>query len=630
MGTGGLRTVLATLAVLTTLAGLPACGGAPSDTFTDQAPGGAGGGGGAGSGGGSGGGPPSGGGGGTGGPGTPPSTPDPPPPPPAGDPIAGVAFSWRVNNVVVPPMPFVASAGPAGSAKNEVSRLQYTNELALVLYRRSLPGSAVSLLEVAVWNDPLVCQTQPTPGGVIPSQTIPNLEISVSGAQIYPMFPVLTTWTAVTDGQRYRLVFDAPASAKIADGAGFVWPFLVSTATDLPKATDIAALFPPNPGCMWGAVSANYPPKSAQDLAELSTGGLYFPAGADPWALLGKDVKYTPTTGFQPDWFWCHLGAYYARNDLTDIFYAMPTVYRQAARPCHYRGLDGDDPNLFMVMGRPGKWGTSFLGRVPASGAEAASYADDHGWTGPDHQHASLRRVAEIALATGSPYAWEETRYYGELAKPMLRTIDPAPYGQGFPNTPRGYLGWLEAAYRAKQLDPSYDLSYPIKVMEDFLELGHTQSYGKAWGQPQVMWAFMNDKWIPGHLAAASFEDLRAVPILLKIGQEFNRPKLITGALEKNQWYVTLGWTNGSEGKGTGIKNHVDPTQPSVFTAADLAGYGRISALGYKLAAEYLTANPTAGFNKTAFESTYQLIQQDAWTQSAYTWQNDLVGYLFW
>jgi hypothetical protein len=459
---------------------------------------------------------------------------------------------------------------------------------------------------------------------------MPQLEIVASGAQIYPMYPALTTWVPVNDGVRYRMQINNTADRKICDGAGFVWPFLVSTAPELPKWTDIAALFPANPGNMWMPVNPAFPTRPTNELSELSTGGVYFPQNAGPWDLMGKDVKYAPTTGFQPDWYWCHLGAYYARNDLTDVNYVMPTVYRQAARPCHYYGFNGDGAEFVFSMGRPGKWGTNYLGRVPTnSNADGvAPVADDHLWTGPDHQHTSLRRTSEFAEATGSPFAWQETLYYGELAKPMMRLIDPAPYGGGFNNTSRGYLGWMEVAYRASRLNPGYNMQPCIKSFEDFLELGHTQVFGKPWGEPQVMWAFYNDKWIPGPLVSSAFEDLRAVPILLRVGQQFNRPKMITGALEKCEWYTTFGWTNGGEGKGTGIKYYVAPLQPNNFAGADLSGYNRLSAMGLKLAKEYLDANPTAGFNKTNFDHAAEMIWSDANAQT--TWKTDLVYWLFW
>src|SRR5262245_3857321 len=90
----------------------------------------------------------------------PPPTPDPPPPPPSGDPNTGLAFSWQVGATTVTPPAFVPSPGPAGAAVNEVSRYQHSPQVSLSLYRRWIPGSAVSLLEVAIFNDPLTCQNQ--------------------------------------------------------------------------------------------------------------------------------------------------------------------------------------------------------------------------------------------------------------------------------------------------------------------------------------------------------------------------------------------------------------------------------------------------------------------------------------
>ncbi|MFN0205023.1 MAG: hypothetical protein ACKVS6_01760 [Planctomycetota bacterium] len=558
--------------------------------------------------------------------------PDPPPdPPPNGDPTTGISFHWVINNIPFNPPAFVPSPGPANHpARNQISRLQLTHELALVLYRRVLPGSAVSLLEVAIWNDPLVCQVQPGPGLPIPSQVIPNLDLVISGGRMLTMFPNLATWKPVTQGKRYRFQLTNPDWAKIADGAGHAWPFLVTTDVIDPVATDLLPLFPPNPGSIWTAVDPNYPSRDPSQINELTTGGSYFPATGDPWGVMGADVQYTPTTGYQPDWYWCHLGAYYARNDINDILYVAPTVYRQAARPCHYYGFNGSSSEYWFNMSRPAKWSTNYLGRVPTGSNELfiAPINDTHGWYGYDHQHASARRVSEYAMATGSPFAWNLTLYYGELAKAMMRTIDPKPFGPGFDNTPRGYLGWLEIAYRASLLNPAFDMTPCINSMENFFEFGHIQPFGKAWGIPQVMWALVNDKWIPGHYAAASFEDLRAVPISIKVGQAFNRPKLIQSALEKCEWYTTAGYTSGAEGKGIGIKRIVDPLDPSVFVDADLSGYNRVSALGLKLTSEYLVSNPTAGFNGPLYKSVSDAIVAEAKPQLS--WKLDLSAWMMW
>lgn len=576
------------------------------------------------------------GGGGTGGDtgdtgGTPPPPTPPPPPPPSGDPSTGLTFTWFVNGIPFTPPAFTLAPGPTGSARNLESRLQLTHELALVLHRRVLPGSAVSLLEVAVWNDPLICQVQPAPGQTIPSQTIPNLDLQISGGKGYPIFPALSTWKIVTLGSTYHLQLTDPSWAKIADGAGYAWPFIVTTDTaTAPKISDLYALFPPNPGSIWAPVAADYPAKEQWQIDELNTGGAYFTNSGDPWAVMGSDVKYTPQTGYQPDWFWCHLGSYYARNDYNDILYIMPTVYRQAARPCHFYGFDGSSSAFFFNMSRPAKWSTNPLGRVPVDGNELyiAPVADTHDWYGYDHQHASARRVAEYALATGSPFAWRLMLYYGELSKAMLRTLDPQPWGSGFPSTPRGYLGWLEIAYMANMVNPNFDMTVQAKSFEDFLELGHVQGFGKAWGTPQVMWAFINDKWIPGHYAAASFEDLRSVPVLLKVGRALGNSKLIQGALEKCEWYCTTGYTNGVEGKGVGIKRLVDPFDPNVFVDADLSGYNRVSALGLKLAAEYLQNHPTPGFNGPLYKTVSDAIKTEA--KANPSWQWDYAGWMHW
>ena len=156
MPRGRMRELLCLASLLLVFASLPSCGGPemPANGLGDST---------GGTGGGGGGGGPTGGGGGS--PGDPPPpTPDPPPPPPAGDPNAGLSFLWKVNSVNVTPPAFVDAPGPAGAAKNEMSRLQYSPQLALTLYRRWIPGSAVSLLEVAIWNDPLTCTNQPVAG----------------------------------------------------------------------------------------------------------------------------------------------------------------------------------------------------------------------------------------------------------------------------------------------------------------------------------------------------------------------------------------------------------------------------------------------------------------------------------
>ncbi len=526
---------------------------------------------------------------------------------------------------------FVLAPGPqTGGTRNSVSRLPISNELSVVLHRRSNTAIPVSLLEVSVWNAPLVATTQPGPGGIVPSQQLPVLEIVAgNGMRIFPLLPQLSSFLEVVPGKRYKLRFDDPSWRRIADGAGHVWPFVATTAaTGTPTFDDLAVLFPPNPGSIWGPVAADYPSKTTFEMSLLQ-GSSYFPATGDPWGIQGKDEKYTPSTGYHGDWPWVHIGAYYARGDRNDLLWVMPTVYRQAARPSHFTGFKATTDHWFNFS-RPALWGSSYLGRTPVS-ANAdfiAPIADDHGWWGQDHQHASLRRVAEYAAATGSPWAWEETLHFGELAKAMLRTIDPQPFGPGFPNTPRGYLGWLECAYRAWLLDPTFDPLPAILAMEHFLELGHMLPFGKPWGTPQPMWAQISDKWIPGQYAAASFEDLRSVPVMLKLGEAFNRPKLILGALENCQWYCTTGFTNGAEGKGKGIKRIVAPLDPSVFVEADLSGYNRVSGLGLKLASEYLTKFPTAGFDKNLYLSVAQMIQTEA--KASIEWTTDLVGYLPW
>lgn len=545
-------------------------------------------------------------------------------------PASGITFQWIVNGSPVNAPAFVNIPGPSNSAaQNTMSRLQLTHELALVVYRRALPNMAVSLVEIGVWNDPLICTNQPGAGATIPSQTLPNLDITISGGSMYPLFPKLTSWHPVGNPQHFHLQLTDPTWAKIADGAGYVWPFLATTSAANPQFSDIVPLFPPNPGSIWSDVDPLYPSHTKQQLDELDTGGTYFPASGNPWDVMGPDVQYTPTTGYQPDWYWCHLGAYYARNDISDIQYVMPTVYRQAARPCHYYGFKDTGAQLFN-MSRPAIWGTDFLGRVPTKQNDLyiAPVADTHGWWAYDHQHASTRRISEFALATGSPYAWSMMLHYGQLAKSMMRTVDPQPFGPGFANTPRGYLGWLEIAYRCARQDATYDMSVCIRSMEDFLDLGHIQIFGLPWGMPQVMWAQISDKWIPGHYAAASFEDLRAVPILLRAGYDYNRPKLMAGAIEKCQWYTTIGYTKGTEGLGVGIKRLVDPLNPSIFVDADLSGYNRVSALGLRLANQFLQCYPIPGFDAHLYLTVSDAIVADAKVQP--DWSGDLSAWMMW
>lgn len=543
----------------------------------------------------------------------------------------GLSFYWVVDNIPKFPPEFTISPGPPGGSRNFVSRLQLTHELALVLYQRVSPDSAVSLLEAVIWNDPLICEVQPGPGLPIPSQTLPNVDLVISGARMYPIFPALSTWKSVDPGTKYHLQLTNPDWSKIADGAGYAWPFLVTTDPVVdPNVTDIVPLFPPNPGSIWSSVDPNFPSHTSAEIAELSTGGAYFPATGDPWAVMGQDVQYTQSTGYQPDWFWCHLGAYYARDDITDILFILPTVYRQAARPCHFFGLDGASGSIWFNMSRPATWSTDYLGRVPviSNTLLTAPVEDSHGWYGYDHQHASTRRVAEYAMATGSPFACSLVLYYGELAKVMMRSIDPQPYGGGFDNSPRGYLGWLEIAYRAQLLDSSYDMTICVKSMSDFFKFCHDQPYGVDSGTPQVMWAQVNDKWIPDHYAAASFEDLRAVPILIKVGQQFHQNTFLSKALDVCEWYTTAGYTNGEEGKGVGIKRLVDPLDPSIFVEADLSGYNRVAALGLKMAGEYLQLYPKPGFNGFLYTSISGLIVADSKTQS--DWVLNLASWMSW
>jgi len=540
----------------------------------------------------------------------------------------GIQFRWLVDGAVYPAPDFVNSPGPAATAaRNSVSRFPISSHVSLLIYRRMIPDTAAMWIEAGFMNDPLITTAQPFAGAAVSSELLPDVQLEVAGGRLLPLFPQLATFKPVLPEVRYRLTFPQESDRFVADGAGHIWPFVATTETSLGGSwSDLSALFPANPGCMWASVDPTFPSRSNQEMAWLN-GSTLFPTTGDPWGLLGVEEKETWTTGYHGDWPFCHIGAYYARNELQDLMYIAPTVYRQSARPAHYDGFIGSVPSVWLNNCRPAPWGTEYLGRIPVrdNPNKVAPVADDHGWTAQDHQHGSLRRTAEFAEATGSPWAWAETLHHGELAKAMLRTIDPAPYGQGYANTPRGYLGWLEIAYRAWRLNPSYDMSQPIAVMEHFLDLGHAQPYGKPYGQPQVMWAQISNTWIPGHYAAASFEDLRAVPILLKVGTVFSRPKFIFGALEKCQFYATQGWTDGAEGKGKGIKRLVDPLDPNNFVDADLSDYNRVSGLGMYLAAKFLETNNFAGFDGPRYLEIAAQIKADAKTKLNWS---DIARYL--
>ncbi|MFN0207110.1 MAG: hypothetical protein ACKVS6_12475 [Planctomycetota bacterium] len=549
------------------------------------------------------------------------------------DSLLAAQFQWFVNGSPIDAPPFVPTPGPSPSrARNHVSKFQLTPQLTLVIYRRMWQPYGVALLEVGVFNSPLIVYNQPQPGLPIPSQILPNIEIAVSGANIKPLFPAISTFKPVTTNQRYWMQLPNPTWRPIADGAGFVWPFLLTTDT-MSDATfaDLAPLFPDNPGSMWlSQISPDFPKKTPTDMALLETGSFPFNASGDPWAVQGKDEKFGSQTGFHADWYWVHRGAFDSTGDINDLIYMAPTVYRQAARPVHYDGFDGSSNAFWFNSGRPAVWGSNHLGRVPTLANEGlhAPIADTHDWFGPSVQHASLRRVAEYAEATGSPWAWAETLHYGELAKATIRTLDPPPLGTGFVSTPRAYLAWLEIAYRAYRLNPNYDMSVAIQAVENYLELAHTKPWAKPWGTPQVRWATFN-VWIAGHWGAVSYEDLRFVPILLKVGVELDRPKMVLAALETCEWYCTKGWTNGEEGKGVGIKRVVDPTDPTVFVEADLgAGFNRVSGLGLYLASKYLEANPIPGFHGALMRSKADLILADA--KASPEWATQLAGYLPW
>jgi len=604
--------------------------------------GGGSGGGGGGSGGGGGGGG-SGGGGGGGGGTPPPPGPYPPPPPPTAPPppppTDGLTFKWTVDGVEKLPPAFVPAPGPGGNAGNLVSRLQLTSEVSLVIWRRFSPSSPVSLVEVGIFNDPLNCTTQQGgAGGVIPSVTMPDIGIFCFNGKMYPLLPTLSTWIPVNFGDSYYMNFGNPDWRKFCDGSGYVWPFLVTTnlAGSQPTFNDLTPLFPANPGSMWTAVDPAFPSHPANDMNAVTNGFTPFNNTGDPWVLQGLDEKPVAQAGFHGDWPWCHVGAYYTQNDLNDLLYIVPPVYRQAARQIHYNGFSSASSALgeyMFLLSRPAIWGSKYLGRVPTGAVTIAPQADNHGWTGPDHEHASIRRVGEYAESTGSPWAWQEVLHYGQLVKPMLRSIDPQ---GGFPDTTRAYLAWLEVAYRCYRLDPTFDMTYPMECIERWLDRSRTFDWDGAgpfvpgWGQPQPLNMLIAYSWFPGVYASASFEDCRFIPILLKVGQLFNRPKMIQAALETAQWYNTVGWSDGPT-YPVGVKVIVAINGNAVglgSAPADLVGYARADGLGFYLAGKYLQANPNPLYNGALFLQHAKQIKDTSVTQPNY--QSDLAGYLPW
>lgn len=542
------------------------------------------------------------------------------------------SFSWIVDGETVDAPSFVPAKGPEGATRNFVSRHQLSHELSLSVYQRVKPGYGVALLELAIFNDPLVCRVQPAAAAAVPSSTLPEIEFEVAGSdRIFPVQPALSTFRPVEAGKRYRLQMTNPEWRRIADGAGMVFPFYFTTSAQGPEPSfaELQPLFPQNPGTIWQLpVNPAYPGKTAAQMSAVHNGYSPFDGSGDPWAVQGDDRKDFWSVGYHEDWKWCHLGAYFARGDRNDLLFVMPTVYRQAARPCHYDGLQIDfdisnfpsmgDQQICIYMGRPGVWGLDRLGRVPAPqgygpviAPHFMGWADDHGedpsdtrlWTGPDYQHASMRRVSEYAMATGSPWAWQETLYYAELAKGGLRVM------YQFGDAPRAMLAQAELAYRAYKLNPGdrSAVDAAIATMERFLVIRSQQPWYPSGGGPAPFFAMVSDQWIPGHLATALYQDTRAAAMFLKLGVEFGRPNLVRGALEVCQYACTLGYVPGA-----GIKRHVDAYDPTIFTPPDYVGFSTPAALPLRLAADYLAAHPMEGFDGNLYRQVSDIIVAQA------------------
>lgn len=536
-------------------------------------------------------------------------------------------FTWILDGQAITAPEFEPAKGPPGGTQNFVSRHQFNHEISLSIYERVKRDYPVALLEVAIFNDPLVCQVQPAAAAPVPSSLLPEIIFKVEGeARIYPIQPALSTFRPIEAGKRYRLQMTNPDWRKIADGAGMVFPFyyVANAQAPEPSFADLQSLFPANPGTIWLPINSAFPGKTLAQMASVNNGTYPFDASGNPWAVQGDDRKDFWSVGYHEDWKWCHLGAYYARQDLNDLLFVMPTVYRQAARPCHYYGLQIDfdisnfpgmgDQEICIYMGRPGVWGTNHLGRVPAPNGYGPviaphfmGWTDDQGndpsdtrlWTGPDYQHASMRRLSEYAMATGSPWAWQETLYYAELAKGGLRVM------YQFGDVPRAMLAKAELAYRAYKLDPSdrSAVDAAIATMERFLLLRSQQYWYPNGGGPAPFYAMVTDQWIPGHLATALYQDIRAAAMFLKLGIEFDRPNLVRGALEVCQYAVTTGYVPGQ-----GIYRHTAVDGSNINLYPDYVGFQAPAGLTLRLAADYLEAHPTAGFNGTLYRQVSDII----------------------
>ncbi|MBX7145388.1 MAG: hypothetical protein K1X79_13130 [Oligoflexia bacterium] len=557
---------------------------------------------------------------------------------------------------------FQLAPGPAQpyNVKNFVLKTRFTPYLQVAFYiRKSTNDSTQAMsLEFKLCNNPLY---YPDPAAVVnnvvPSQKLVGpIEFHISGgARLSSMHPQLSPFTQVTSSAAgtitYRLLLPhidnpknlaAPDPSRLADGACIADGFVIdgkNNSAPAPTFFDLAPLFPPNPGqTLWSAIDPLFPAPTTAYLSDWANASLYFetkttkawdPAlnnGFGGWANLTADgpLYFAPVdgvvtdehqTGFHWDWSYARAsGHYLATGNITGLLAAMRGIYTVFNRPQHFDGLNADSTKVSFVDGRPALsiYGTSDLGR-PHSGAQYALPADAHGWLGVEVQHGSFRAGSEIAMLTGLPMIWEETRYYGELAKAMLRSIDPkpAPGAEGFCNTPRGYVSLLEAAFRAWKIDSNYDMSYPIQVIENFISVFHNMPFAPGanssqwidnynvgfngtfadvatWAKPlltspvgQPLFAMTNNKWsiCPSGPCDVSvvMEEGRFANIGLLVGLIFNRPTMLAMALEMLDWWSTPGQGYYVAGQQEGIKWFVNAADPSIFgdpTGVDPKAYG--------------------------------------------------------
>lgn len=578
--------------------------------------------------------------------------------------IPGTTYSvgFTFGGSAIPLNGFEVAPGPPQPAnvKNYVLKSRFTPYFQVAFYiRKSTTNPAQPMsLEFKLCNNPLYF---PDPSliqnNVVPSQKLVGpIELHVSGgARLNSMHPQLSPFSPVSSSDpatiTYKLLLPtinnpkglvAPDPTRLADGACIAEGFILDgKPAQSPPSTlvDIAPLFPPNPGkTLWGPIDPNFPAPTLAYMTDWANATLYFDAksskawdaslnnGQGGWATLLADgnlyfsavdgvVMDEHQTGFHWDWSYARASGYYlATGNISGILAALRGIYTVFNRPQHFEGLDTDATKVSFVDGRPALsiYGTSNLGR-PHSGAQYATPADSHGWLGIEVQHGSFRAGSEIAMLTGLPMIWEETRYYGELAKAMLRSIDPkpAPAAEGFCNTPRGYVSLLEAAYRAYMVDPGFDMTYPIQVVENFIKLFHeipfapnanlnqwidNYNYGfdatlnnvTTWAKPllssadgQPLFAMTNNKWSicpsgPCNVAVI-MEEGRFASIALLVGFVFNRPTMLAIGLELLDWWSSPGKGYYISGSNEGIKWFVNPTTPTIFadpTGVNYQGYG--------------------------------------------------------